>query len=289
MGPDDIREHLRRAYRRLLNPLVRILIRNGVTSPEMEEWVRQVFVDAATSEEFQLPGRRLSDTRLAILTGLSRKEIHRLRTQGGRSNSESTLSRVGRVITGWTQDPDFTGPYGLPLSIPFEERSDVDAPSFTELVRRYSGDMAPRAMLDELLRTGLAEVDDDGLIKNTGRAYIPSKLDPAAIEQLGKAIARLADTLDFNSQAESPAIRRFQRYVVTDFGLTEQQYEQFNNYLKEKCQNLLETLDNWIATQEGRFTGKQARERVPKKKITAGVSIYHFVDERLPFEDEYDD
>src|SRR5690554_5707993 len=142
MGPDDIREHLRRAYRRLLHPLVRILIRNGVTAPEMEEWIRQVYVDAATSEEFQLPGRRLSDTRLAILTGLSRKEVHRLRTGGRKEGGESKLSRVGRVLAGWTQDPEFTGPYGLPLPLPFEDDPNVDAPSFTELVRRYSGDMA---------------------------------------------------------------------------------------------------------------------------------------------------
>src|SRR5690606_24869891 len=195
MGPDDIREHLRRAYRRLLYPLVRILIRNGVTAPDMEEWVRQVFVDAATSEEFQLPGRRLSDTRLAILTGLSRKEVHRLRTRARASGADSNLSRVGRVITGWTQDPDFTGPYGVPLTVPFEDEPGRDVPSFSELVRRYSGDMAPRAMLDELLRTGLAELEDGGLIRNTGRTYMPSKLGQARIEEVVRGSAKLAQQL----------------------------------------------------------------------------------------------
>jgi hypothetical protein len=73
--PDELREQLKKAYRRLLNPLVRILIRNGVTATETADLIRRVFVDAATSEEFQLPGRRLSDTRVAILTGLSRKEV----------------------------------------------------------------------------------------------------------------------------------------------------------------------------------------------------------------------
>src|SRR5690606_25401496 len=286
MGPDDIREHLRRAYRRLLYPLVRILIRNGVTAPGMEEWVRQVFVDAATSEEFQLPGRRLSDTRLAILTGRSRTEGHRLRTKGRAGGADSNLSRVGRVITGWTQDPDFTGPYGVPLTIPFEDDPTRDVPSFAELVRRYSGDMAPRAMLDELLRTGLAEIDDDGLIRNTGRTYVPSKLDPAQIELIGRMLARLADTLDYNTEVESPALRRFQRWVVTDFGLTEEQYEQFSAYLRIKCQELLETLDNWIGMQEQRASGGQ--ERLPKRRVITGVGIYHFLDEKLPFEDEYD-
>lgn len=284
MRPDDLREELKKAYRRLLNPLIRILIRNGVTATETSDLVRQVFVDAATSREFQFPGRKLSDTRVAILTGLSRKEVHRLRTERKKTREGTNLSRVGRVIAGWNQDPDFTGPYGLPRAIPFEEDPRIDAPSFTELVRRHSGDMAPRAMLDELLRTGLAEMDEDGLIQNSGRTYIPSKLDPAAIERLGKIVARLADTLDFNNQVEEASQGRFERDVVTDIGLTDEQYRQFNIYLRDKCQQLLETVDNWLATQEGRIDAHRRTERLPKKKLITGIGVYHFLDEELPWE-----
>lgn len=287
MGQDeDIQEHLRRAYRRLLNPLVRILIRNGVTATETGELLRQVFVDAATSEEFQVSGRRLSDTRVAILTGLSRKEVHRLRREGMSVRAGTNLSRVGRVIAGWNQDPDFTGPYGLPLVLSFEDDPSSDAPSFTELVRRHSGDMAPRAMLDELLRTGLAEIDDENRVRNTGRAYIPTELNPAAVERLGKVLSRLADTLDFNNQIDESELKRFERQVVTDIGLTEEQCRQFNIYLREKCQELLETVDNWLAVQEGRIGAEVPRERLPKKKFVTGIGIFHFIDRFLPFEDE---
>ena len=286
MGPEDLREHLKAAYRRLLNPLIKILIRNGVTATETCDLVRRVFVDAASSGEFQLPGRRLSDTRIAILTGLSRKEVYRLRHEKPSAKEGANLSRVMRVVAGWNQDPDFTGPYGLPLTVPFESDPDIEAPSFSELVRRHSGDMAPRAMLDELLRTGLAVMDDDGLIRNTGRTYIPSKLDPAAIERLGRVVARIADTLDFNNQVDDPRYGRYERHVETDIGLTEEQYQQFNIYLRQKCQQLLETLDNWLAMHEGRIGGPR-RERLPKKKLTTGVGIYHFLDLKLPFEDDY--
>ena len=284
MASDQLREQLTKAYRRLLSPLIRILVRNGVTATETCELVRQVFVDAATSKEFQLPGRRLSDTRVAILTGLSRKEVHRLRHEDSTIKAGTNLSRVGRVIAGWNQDPDFTGPYGLPLPVPFEDEPHVDAPSFSELVRRHSGDMAPRAMLDELLRTGLAEMDDDGFIRNTGRTYIPSKLDPAAVERLGRVVGRIADTLDFNNQIDDSTTGRLERHVETDVGLTEEQYKQFNIYLRQKCQQLLETLDNWLAMQEGRIGGRR-HERLPKKKLITGVGIYHFLDEKIPFED----
>jgi hypothetical protein len=285
MGPDDLRDQLGKAYRRLLLPLVRILIRNGVTAPEAGELLRQVYVDAAGSDEFQLPGRRLSDTRVAILTGLSRKEVHRLRDSTDKNRLTANLSRVGRVIAGWNQDPEFTGPYGLPLPIPFEDDPSVDAASFSELVRRYSGDMAPRAMLDELLRTGLAEIDSDNRIRNTGRTYIPNQDDPAAIERLGRVIGRLANTLDFNNQRVSGRPNRFERWVVTDIGLTEEQYEHFSVYLRQKCQQLLETLDDWLAMQEGRI-GPAKPERLPRKRVIAGVGVYQFLDEKPQLSDE---
>jgi hypothetical protein len=190
-----------------------------------------------------------------------------------------------RVIAGWNQDPEFTGPYGLPLVIRFDDDATSDAPSFRELVRRYSGDMAPRAMLDELVRTGLAEVDNEGRIRNTGRTYIPSQLDPAAIERLGQVVGRVADTLDFNNRRDLSGTKRFERLVATDIGLTEEQYEHFTVYLRQKCQQLLETLDDWLATHEGRI-GPPRKERLPKKKLITGVGVYHFLDQKLLFEDQ---
>ena len=281
MGPKQLRQQLREAYRRLLNPLIRILIRNGVTATEAIDLVRRAYVDAATTEEFQLPGRRVSDTRIAILTGLTRKEVHKLRTEFGESDRETNLSRIGRLIAAWNQDPEFTGPYGLPLAVKFEDRSKSDAPSFTELCRRHCPDFSPRAMLDELLRTGLATIDDDGFIRNSGRTYIPSKLDPAAIERLGKILRRLADTLDFNNQVEDSNLGRYEREVTTDIGLTEDQYRQFNVYLRVKCQELLETVDNWLATQEGRLNVHSDGEKKVshRKLVMTGIGVFHFLDD----------
>ena len=102
---------------------------------------------------------------------------------------------------------------------------------------------------------------------------------------MGKALSRLADTLDFNDQVESKHLGRFERDVQTDIGLTEEQYKQFNVYLRRKCQELLETVDNWLAMQEGRIGERKPTERLPRKKLSTGIGIYHFVDRKLPFED----
>jgi len=299
MGPEELRERLRKAFRRLLTPLIRILIRYGVTATEATSLLSRAYVDAATAAEFRLPGKRISDTRVALLTGLTRTEVRRLRNDSGEADSTTNLSRIGRLIAAWSQDPDFTGPYGLPVAIRFDSPQSGSAPSFTELVRRHSPDITPRAMLDELLRTGLAHIDDDGLIRSAGRTYIASKLDPAVIEYLGKTMTRLADTLDFNNQMTESIQRRFERTVTTDIGLTEEQYRQFNVYLKGKCQQLLETVDNWLATQEDRLNAYKTPERSQHKRIITGIGVYHFLDEDLseelrelqsvPYEEDDDD
>ena len=299
MGPEKLRAQLKEAYRRLLNPLIRILIRNGVTATEATDLIRRVYVDAATTAEFQVSGRRISDARIAILTGLTRKEVHKLRNESDEADLGTNLGRIALVIAGWNQDPDFTGPYGLPLALRFESPVGSDTPSFTELVKRHSTDISPKAMLEELLRTGLATIDEDRLIRNSGRTYIPSKLDPAAIERLGTIVGRLADTLDFNNQVSDSSLGRYERAVTTDIGLTEEQYRQFNYFLREKSQHLLETIDNWLATQEGRLKVYKQPDLRKGKKIMTGIGVYHFLDEEFlgdaqgsdgrPLEDEEDD
>src|SRR6185312_13657426 len=135
-GPYNVKQALLAAYRHLLTPLVRILLRNGISYLEFAEVARQVFVDVA-GRDFTLPRRKISLSRIAIMTGLSRKEVARLAREGNqasRINRDNELSRVGRVLEGWYTDSEFTGPYGVPLDLKFD-----DVPrraSFSELVRR---------------------------------------------------------------------------------------------------------------------------------------------------------
>ena len=150
----DVKQGLLAAYRRFMGPLVRILIRNGISFNEFADELKGVFVEVAQSD-FPIDERNPSGTRIAILTGLTRKEVKKqLEVIEGSASSrapEARMSRVNRVLDGWHKDNEFVGPYSLPLELMFDERRG-DVPSFSELVRRFSGDMSPRAMLDELVR-----------------------------------------------------------------------------------------------------------------------------------------
>src|SRR5688572_31978639 len=147
-----------------MQPLVRILIRNGVSFGELAEVLKNVFVEVA-ARDFPIEERKTSRSRIAIITGLTRKEVAKqeeILRSGGALQVVSNLNRIARVLAGWYSDPDFTGPYGLPLELPFESAAST---SFTELVRRHSGDMAARAMLDEMMRVGLVQRTAAGAFK----------------------------------------------------------------------------------------------------------------------------
>jgi hypothetical protein len=272
VGPrmsDSVKSPLLSAFRHLLQPLVRILLRHGVAFGEFADVVKAVYVEIARNE-FSIPNKPQSDSRIAILTGLTRKEVHRIRTTGPDFGSDSNLSRVARVLQGWTQDPEFVGPYGVPLEIPFAG----DLLSFSELVRRYSGDMPPRAMLDELIRVRAVLETPDSYVRLLNRTYLPSPLDPAGLERLGNVVHYFVDTVDFNLQKKRPGSGRFERYALTLEGVSPNDFHSFDALVREKGQEFLELLDNWLTSHEV----KGGHKLPSSKAIKTGVGVFHFLE-----------
>jgi hypothetical protein len=255
-----------------MQPLVRILVRKGVSFAELSEVLKSVFVEVA-DRDFVIPGRRTSQSRVAILTGLTRKEVSKQKAQldsGTALDSVGNLNRVTRVLLGWHTDPDFTGPYGMPLELRFESNAE---PSFVTLVRKYSGDMSPRAMLDELLRVGAVAETSNGAFKVLMRAYIPESLHPDALERFGLVVRDFLSTVEYNMERKTIGPGRFERIVYADDGLREDLLPAFEALLRAKGMNLLIELDNWISAQETSGTAKNK----DAKRVRTGVGIYHFI------------
>ena len=246
----DLKQGLLAAYRRMLQPLVRILIRNGIAYGEFAEVAKGVFIQVA-ARDFKVPNRKMSQARLAILTGLTRKEVARL-VSGKNSEKEKQRSdhhnRVTRVLTGWHTDSDFTGPYGLPLELQFE--STEERHDFAELVHRYSGDMAARAMLDELLRIGVVSETDSSWYKVLTRTYTPAIDNPDSLERLAGVVYNFVSTIDTNISENNPEQRKFERYVFADNGIKKEDLPRFGAFVKQRGQLLLEEIDNWLSQLE---------------------------------------
>ena len=263
------------AFRKLLRPLVRILIRHGVSFPEFSDIAKVVYVDCAL-HDFPLDDRKVSGSRIAILTGLTRKEVRRLLdsvrrpTELHAADVIINMSRSGRVLAGWFQDPDFLAThYGIPRDLVFDS---PDEPSFTELVRRYSGDMPARAMLEELLRVCAVQKTEENLLHVVTRSYIPTPLNVDSIARIGITLHDLASTLDFNLDPKRTQRARFERRVTTDDGIAASDVDGFHMLVREKGQQLLEGLDNWLAARQ---TDSEAVKGL-EQRIRIGVGVYLF-------------
>jgi hypothetical protein len=254
-------------------------LRHGVSYGEFSDSVRGAYIDIAKAELIP-PGRPHSDARLAILTGISKEEVHRVRAMDEEDDSEVGLNRIARVLQGWCQDPAYLGPYGLPLEIPFEG----DGLSFEQLVKTYTDSTNPRALLDELLRVNAARETDDGYVRLINRTYVPTPLDPVGLERLGNVVNYFIDTVDFNLQKKKQGAGRFERYAITMEGLSPSKFAAFDELIREKGQELLEILDDWLGQNEI----KGGHKLPPTESIRTGVGIFHFIEKNPGTHEELD-
>src|SRR4029077_10524425 len=115
---DKLRQAAFSAFTVLMRPLARILLRCGVTWKELAELLKAVYVDVAT-QDYGKRGRPANSSRVAILTGLSRREVKRARDRlaGAPPDSLAPIAKINhasRVLSGWFQDPAFVDAKGNP-------------------------------------------------------------------------------------------------------------------------------------------------------------------------------
>ena len=265
----EVKDHLRRALSLMFKPLVRLLIAQGVTHAEFAETAKEVYVETAL-RHFETDGK-VNKSRIAILTGLTRKEVKNVIDRALSSQvQEKTYSRPARVLTGWYSDPAFQGPYGIPLELPYES-SESDSPSFTELVRRYSGDMAPRQMLNQLVESG-SVIEIEGRYKAVNRAYTHSQLSEPSIKRLGEVGYRVFSTAAKNIDRKNDADRHFDRMVYADDGCTDEVLELFDRYIRKHGQEFLEELDVW-------FSSRRDLNKSDKLRKETGIYMVHYVED----------
>ena len=261
------------AFRHLMVPLVRILIRNGIPFREFSEVVKEIYARVA-ADEASTPERPASLARVAIVTGINRRELLRIFGEADKLGRalESNANAIARLLQGWHSDPAFTGPYGFPRDLPFSD--DVNsAPSFSELTKRYTSELPADVMLDELVRVDAAmQLPESGLIRVLKRTYIPEEMAPEQIEVFARGVRRYVETIDHNLGEKDPESRRFERWVFPDFGIQTKDWEAFTSLVNDRLVGVIEDLDN-------RFTAFEKPTDGDAEKLTVGVGMYVYKDE----------
>ncbi len=233
------------AVLKLLRPLARILLRNGVSFNTFSDLAKWTYVDVAT-QEFGIEGRKQSTSRVSVITGLSRREVMRVRKLPRPDVTASTErhNRAARVIAAWRRESAFRDANGNPALLPMEG----PGATFSELVKRFSGNVPSRAILDELIHVGAVERRDDGKIGLLTRAYIPSKIEAHKLNILGTDVQHLISTIDHNLNPDTSE-PIFQRKVSYD-NLPDEVLPEFRRLFAKKAQALLENADQWLAQRD---------------------------------------
>ena len=258
------------ALRRLLVPLVRVLLRNGVSFGDFAEHAKKTFVDVAT-EDFTVAGRKPSISRTAVLTGLTRKEASRLSQLDATSleTSSHRYNRAARVISGWVRDSDFADEFGAPAML----KLDGGKHSFAELVRRHGADVPARAVLDELVRVGAIEEQLDGRLRLLTPAYVPTSDEVEKLTILGNDVAELIATIDHNiTQPQNPL---FQRKVSYD-NLPADFLSRLRRRAAEQAQAMLEEFDLEMSLYDrDATTADTAGGHDPDRRLCS-IGIYYY-------------
>jgi hypothetical protein len=241
---DQVQGILRSAIFNILKSLARLGLHYGVSAGAAEELTRRAWVEAAV-EKIQGDGKKPMSSNICALTGLYRKEVVRLRSLPPVDciEKEDKYSRAARIITGWLRDERFLTSKRRPAVLRLEGSG-----SFHQLVKLYSGDMSPRAMLDELLRTGSVQMGRGNTVKLCDRGFIAPKSGTEALQILGDDTSDLIDTIRFNLEADADH-RRFQR-KVSYLNIPQRHVDSFEDYAASQSQALLEKFDRWLAKRD---------------------------------------
>lgn len=271
---------LHRALYRILRPLARLLLRNGIPFGEFADLVKRAYVEAAL-EDFGDGRRKPTDSRAAVMTGLTRKEVRRHREilsgEGASAVSASHSNRASRVVSGWVHDAAFQDVNGEPALLPLD-----GVLSFSELVRRHSGDMPPRAVLDELLRVGVVGVDaESGRLALRQRAYVPAGDSEEMLQIFGEDVSDLIATIDHNLvSGESGSQPLFQR-TLTYNNIPPEIMARWRSHAAAQSQALLEQLDRWLGPHDLDIAGRSGNGRTGET-VRTGVSLFYFEDPVQP-------
>jgi Family of unknown function (DUF6502) len=247
------------AVRHMLRPLVKLLLTHSITFPFMSDLLKAIYVEVA-AEEFRLQDRPQTDSRISMLSGVHRKDVKNLRPERVLEQTiPPSVSLSARLMKLWGSDPhrlDETGRHRpLPRMI-----SEGGGESFEGLVSSVSKDIRSRVILDELLRTGIARIDDQGRVcLNTEPLVHRSDFDEKAY-YIGQNLHDHLCAATHNLDEQNPPL--LESSIHCD-KLTPEAIAELDALTKKLGQQVLDTVNKRTTELEARDASKpEAQQRM---------------------------
>ena len=263
----EVRKRLLESLGFLLQPVILLLLKNGITWNEFAEVAKTKFVYVAT-RRFGIRGRPTNISRVAILTGQDRREVSRIRRAMERPTQPRPLCKPSQVLEGWYRDPEFLDADGDPRDL----EPDGENGSFAQLARRYAPSIPHVAMIKQLRAVGAVDDLDDGKVRVLKRAYVPRALSEDHIDLWGSVLHDIGTTWEYNLMREPSQHSRFERRAV-NLKIDPKALPAFREFLEVEGQAFLERVDDWLSAHE--------LSQAETTGIRLGVGVYHIGDARI--------
>lgn len=229
-----------KAVRKMLKPLVRLLIQQNITFVGLQNLLKRTYIEV-TEESFCLKNKKLTDSRISLLTGIHRADVKRIRNEGPSQISEKEIkaSLSAQIIAKWTGDPDYLDENQRPKPLLKMSAIDAKQTSFEALVLSISKDKHPRSLMDEWLNQGMIEMKTEqgqDWVLLTEKGYIPKADFEEKLFFAGKNIGEHLQVVASNLSNDAQPL--FDRAVYYN-NLTEQSVTELETLAKEKLLQLL--------------------------------------------------
>ena len=243
--PDNVKTALLVSLRRLLRPLVRIMLREGVTYSQFAGIAQMAFLESA-AKDFVGKGMKSSVSSICALSGMSVDDVESVLLDQERFESLEVTeisSPFARVLSGWHNDRDCVGPYGFPIDLTFDEGTL----NFKILARRHAPEVSPHVILQELRRVGAVTDVGKDVWKPLKQEYIEPTLTPINVGRMASLVESLLSTLENNTRKDRPGTDLFERTMFVNVPLASYQLVELQAYLKVVGAQFLQRVDAYAA------------------------------------------
>lgn len=255
------------ALKRIMRPLVRLLISRGIHLPRVVAALKQVYVDVA-EKDFRLNGKSPTDSRISVLTGLYRRDVGNIRREGTPTSTPSTMALSATVVGRWLGDPAYRDNQGRAKTL--YRSADQGSPNFQELAHGCSRDVHPRTVLDDLIDQKLVEWDEDeDVVVLTKRAFVP---DSNSEEMMHFFEMNIHDHLAaaVGNIVEDETKKAFLERAVYYNQLTPKSVEQLESLAQTRSDELLQEMNSEALLRQDRDRGEDELS----KRFRFGVFFY---------------
>ncbi len=255
------------ALRRVMRPLVRLMLRKGVTYSVFADLLKDVFVDVA-HREFRLDGTAPTDSRISLLTGVHRKDVRRLRSEGDTMMAKlpENITFGAQLVNMWANSKPFCSAPGHALPLPRLESVGGEC-SFDALVAKISTDIRGRVVLDEWLRLGIVRLDEHDCVHLEAQAFVPQKGFAEKTAYFGHNLHDHACAAVHNLSGEGPPF--FERSVHYD-ALSPASVEQLREVVARDGMQTLLAFSRLASDLEGADVPTVEQ----RQRITVGLYFY---------------